>query len=296
MSRSIISFLLFVAANLILTCPGLKHRVKLLNLISNVQPSNYGYINERLLVPYKTGWEWQNALTENLISSQQLDTSNKFSGVVLLLQHRSVYTLGSGSTSTSGPFQLSATNDGLIHDNTALEFDTINVDRAGQATYHGPGQIVLYPLLDLSYFDRDINIYLRKLEQVVINCLAKFDVTAERVEGLTGVWVGNYKVAAMGIKIRRWVTLHGVSLNVNPDMRYFQNIVPCGITADTGRLVGSISQFNPTVTMKEVANELIRSFADEFEVEWDSVDMALCADSKGNLDLDAVDRHIRRLI
>lgn len=121
-------------------------------------------------MPYKIGWDWQNDLTDKLISFQQIDvrflweispefcewdipyalrqSSNKVSGVILVLQHHSVYTLGSGSTPSSGPFQLSGASDELLS-NTALEFDTVKVDRAGQATYHGPGQIVLYPLLDL---------------------------------------------------------------------------------------------------------------------------------------------------
>jgi len=141
-------------------------------------------------------------------------------------------------------------------DGSALTYELFHVERAGEATYHGPGQLVIYPILDLSYFDKDINKYLRGLEQVVIDSLAEIGVpSAGRIEGLTGVWVGDEKLAAIGIKLRRWVTMHGVSVNVCPDMRYFGNIVPCGIK-DKG--VGSI------VTQPHCAQVSVADFAAVF--------------------------------
>jgi len=129
-----------------------------------------------------------------------------------------------------------------------MRFETFKVDRAGQATYHGPGQLVLYPILDLHYFNRDINWFLRELEGVVIDTLDYFDIKGTRMkeDGLTGVWVEGEKISALGIKLRRWVTMHGISLNVCPDMRYFDNIIPCGIS-DRG--VASMNTWAKDITV-----------------------------------------------
>ena len=166
-----------------------------------------------------------------------------------------------------------------------LEYETFVIERGGQATYHGPGQLVLYPIIDLTFFEKDINAYLRGLEQVVINTAAEFGVQAHRVEGLTGVWVGDEKISAIGklvtssnseivnlkkfnfsgIKLRRWVAMHGLSLNVSPDLRYFDNIVPCGIK---NKSIGSLSSMNPKATINSVSNVLLREFADVFNIQY----------------------------
>jgi lipoyl(octanoyl) transferase len=114
-------------------------------------------------------------------------------------------------------------------------------------------------------------VYLRSLEQVIINTLQDFEIKSTRVDGLTGVWVDDSKIAAIGIKLRRWVTMHGLSLNVNPDLRYFANIVPCGI-AD--KAVGSIVQYRPKVTLDDAADVLLRQFSKQFQVQCDVLDPA----------------------
>ncbi len=254
------------------------------------------------LVPYNTAWRWQNALVEKHIdmqSKQALYQQDQCVGSLLILQHNSVYTLGSGTQSDSGPFSKQCSLG------APLEYETVTVDRAGQATYHGPGQVVMYPIIDLvcyaqykqssclcliatsvficqTHFEQDIHLYLRRLEQVVIDTLGSFGITAGRIDGATGVWVTDSqavgsnpgdissnvvlpcKIAALGIKLRRWVTMHGLSLNVDPDMRYFRNIVPCGI-AD--KAVGSVAQFRPQVTTAQVSSELLRRFGGLFDVE-----------------------------
>jgi lipoyl(octanoyl) transferase len=166
------------------------------------------------LVPYKDAWEWQTALMNHQIELQSQNSAQTPVGHVIMLQHRSVYTLGTASEKGSGPFSTT-TKDGRL-----LEYDLFETERAGQATYHGPGQVVLYPILDLTQFERDINTYLRGLEEVTIDTLNAYGVEGTRKDGLTGVWVGPSKVAAIGIKLRRWVTMHGIALNVAPDMRY----------------------------------------------------------------------------
>ena len=170
--------------------------------------------------------------------------------------------MGTATTSGSGPFSKTSPNGEV------LEYEVFNVDRAGQATYHGPGQLIAYPILDLNYFSKDIHLYLRNLESTIIDTLAEFGIQGARIDGLTGVWVGDHKVAAIGVKLRRWVTLHGLSLNVAPDMTYFRNIVPCGIS---DRHVGSVTQFHSDASMETVSAALMRSFSKNFAVALDVV-------------------------
>lgn len=138
-----------------------------------------------------------------------------------------------------------------------------HVDRGGDVTYHGPGQLVAYPIMHLAGERRDVHGYFRALEQVVIHLLAEYGIAAGRHEGLTGVWVGDEKICAMGVAIRRWTTYHGIALNVSTDLEDFRLITPCGL-ADKG--VTSMKQLlGRDVPMKEVAEKLVRHFAAEFE-------------------------------
>jgi lipoyl(octanoyl) transferase len=216
------------------------------------------------LVSYKEAFDWQERIAEKHIKFQIDDSMReRDAGVLLLLQHRSVYTLGTGTTEHSGPFSTAGI------DGKPLEYETFRINRAGQATYHGPGQLVCYPIIDLNYFEKDINSYLRNLEEVVIRTLAVFDIKGSRVHGLTGVWVGESKLAAIGIKISRWVTMHGVALNVNPDLRYFSNIIPCGVQ---DKAVGSMEQYCPGIHIQDVKNSMIDNFAGVFKCECEVLD------------------------
>jgi lipoyl(octanoyl) transferase len=137
--------------------------------------------------------------------------------------------------------------------------------RGGDVTYHGPGQLVAYPILRLDLHGRDVHRYLRDLEEVVIRLLARFGVAGERVEGLTGVWVGHYKIAAIGVAISRWVTYHGLALNVEPNLSHFGLIVPCGIR-DKG--VTSLARvLGRPVTVAEVKRPLVECVAEVFGFE-----------------------------
>jgi lipoyl(octanoyl) transferase len=214
------------------------------------------------LVPFQDAWAWQTQLMKYQIDLQDCKSQSdaeKIVGHVLLLQHKSVYTLGTASESGSGPFSTTTANGDI------LEYEVFEIDRAGQATYHGPGQIVMYPILDLRFFEKDINTYLRGLEEMTIDTLSKYDITGTRKDALTGVWVGTSKVAAIGVKLRRWVTMHGVALNVDPDLRYFDNIVPCGIS-DSELSVGAIAKWVPGTTVSDIAPRLLESFTSHFDV------------------------------
>ncbi len=140
---------------------------------------------------------------------------------LLYTEHEHVYTIGKG-----GDDNHLLASEGELKQN---DVDMFRIDRGGDITYHGPGQIVGYPILDLSLYKADIHWYLRSLEEVIIAALGEFDIEAGREEGMTGVWVKGEKVAAIGIKVSRWVTMHGFALNVNTDLKRFDRIIPCGI-------------------------------------------------------------------
>jgi lipoate-protein ligase B len=160
-------------------------------------------------VDYAAALELQSALVAARMRDVIDDT-------LLLLEHPHVYTLGRGADER---FLL----------NPPASVPTYRVSRGGEVTYHGPGQLVGYPILKLEGSDRDVIRYLRKLEQILINALARCGIEARRREGLTGVWVGDAKIASIGIGLRRWVTLHGFAINIATDLTYFERIVPCGI-------------------------------------------------------------------
>ena len=138
-----------------------------------------------------------------------------------------------------------------------------HTDRGGDITYHGPGQIVGYPILDLREWKRDVGAYVRAIEQVIINALADFGIAGERVSPMTGVWVGGAKIAAIGIHISRWVTSHGFALNVTTDLSYFQYIVPCGLV----KPVTSMAALRVTARRNHVVERLVHQFGHVFDRE-----------------------------
>jgi lipoyl(octanoyl) transferase len=149
--------------------------------------------------------------------------------------------------------------DHLLASEKELEtcgIESYSVDRGGDVTYHGPGQIVAYPIVDLNNYSKDIHRYLRNLEETIITALEKFGIKGGREDGFTGVWVGGEKIAAIGIKVSRWITMHGFALNVNTDLSKFRRIIPCGIFHK-----GVTSMQN--VLQREMEMGLVRSFLTE---------------------------------
>ncbi len=137
--------------------------------------------------------------------------------VLILVEHDPVYTLGKNAN----PDHLLQSRDRSI--------DVFNIERGGDITFHGPGQLVGYPILDLSNYKKSVSWYMRSLEQLTIDVLNEFKISANRVEGLTGVWVGDEKIAAQGVRLTKWITMHGFSINVNTDLSFYDGIIPCGI-------------------------------------------------------------------
>ena len=170
--------------------------------------------------------------------------------VLLLLEHPHVYTLG-----------RNANKEHLLVSRqfvTAVGAEVFETDRGGDITYHGPGQLVGYPILDLTRHQRNLTWYMRSLEEVMIGAAAGFGVRATRLNGATGVWVGDEKLVAMGVHISRWVTSHGFAFNVNTDLRYFEHIVPCGLR---GKGVTSLERLlGKSVKMEAVIQRVIEEF------------------------------------
>src|SRR5690554_3748343 len=216
---------------------------------------------------YKQVWDYQEELFQEIIkiksSNRNLDTPKSTPNYFLFVEHPHVYTLGK-----SGDMSNLLLNEEQLKTKGATFY---KINRGGDITYHGPGQIVGYPILDLDNFFTDIHKYLRLLEEAIILTLAEYGIKSERSPGETGVWldVGTpfaRKICAMGVRASRWVTMHGFALNANSDLGYFDNIIPCGIK---GKAVTSINieLGVERVDEAEIKTKILNHFRELFEVE-----------------------------
>ncbi|YAI82849.1 MAG: lipoyl(octanoyl) transferase LipB [cyanobacterium endosymbiont of Rhopalodia sterrenbergii] len=199
------------------------------------------------IIPYELAWRTQRSLVKERLEDPTLED------ILLLLEHPPVYTLGTGSSLNFLKFDLATTS-----------YEVYRIERGGEVTYHCPGQLVGYPILNLRHYQQDLHWYLRQLEEVIIKVLQEYGIKGERISGLTGVWVEGYKVAAIGIKVSRWITMHGFSLNVYPDLKGFKQIIPCGIE---DKPLGSLEQLIPNIKLSKVRQKIILAFADVFQVK-----------------------------
>lgn len=202
------------------------------------------------LVDYATALVWQQTLVEQRVAAEIPDA-------LVLLEHPPVFTLGRGGDERYllDPGQVP------VH----------RVGRGGEVTFHGPGQLVGYPILDLKPHGKDVHRYLRLIEDVLIATLAEWGIGATRRNGLTGVWVGTDKIASIGIGVRRWVTFHGFALNVNPELSYFSAIVPCGLPGV--RMTSMQELLKEELPLDIVQSTMVRSFARIFghqEIVWNT--------------------------
>ena len=221
------------------------------------------------LMDFKTSWEYQEQLfnktisqkiaNRNLETDSQIETTNH----LLFVEHPHVYTLGN-----SGDVSNLLINDDQLAEKKASYY---KINRGGDITYHGPGQLVGYPILDLDHFFFDIHKYLRLLEETVILTLDEYGIKAGRSKGETGVWLDEdnvfkaRKICAMGVRCSRWVTMHGWGFNINSDLDYFKNIIPCGIQ---DKAVTSLSkELGHDVDMTEIKEKLKTHFSSLFDCE-----------------------------
>lgn len=199
------------------------------------------------LIDYKEAWDLQYYL-------HQLRIDNQISDLLLLLEHPNTYTLGK-----------TAHIENLIGGREFLEKNKIsiyNIDRGGDITYHGPGQVVGYPIINLSEWYQDTHKYLRTLEEVLIKVCNDYDLDANRIEGYTGVWIDDRKIAAIGIKISRWVTMHGFAFNVNTNLELFNGIIPCGISDKT--VTSLEKELGRKIPISEIKSKILEHFKFEF--------------------------------
>ncbi|MEB3202158.1 MAG: lipoyl(octanoyl) transferase LipB [Synechococcus sp.] len=195
-------------------------------------------------VPFERAWAAQRQLQQRLLNHPEGPEA------VLLLEHEPCYTLGRGASETF-----------LRFDPAAPPLPLHRIDRGGEVTHHGPGQLVLYPVLNLQHHGADLHLYLRQLEQVVIDLLAGLQLHGERIEGLTGVWLEGRKVAAIGVGARRWISQHGLALNVDGNLAGFEAVVPCGLS---DRCVGRLVDWRPGLSCQQLRRPLLEAFASRF--------------------------------
>ena len=215
------------------------------------------------LIDYKKAWDYQEKIfrstVDQKIKIRRGEASDPTKNHILFCEHPHVYTLGK-----SGDKKNLLLNEKALEENNVSFYE---INRGGDITYHGPGQLVVYPIFDLDYFFTDIGRYLRFLEESVIRTLSEYGIESGRVDGMTGVWIdgdkeGARKICAIGVKSSRWVTMHGIGFNVNSDLNYFSHIIPCGIQ---DKAVTSVErELGREVSFSEISEVLKSNIASQF--------------------------------
>lgn len=192
---------------------------------------------------------------------------------VIFLEHAPCFTVG-----RRGGFEHILVSDSVLQNQGIMVYET---DRGGDITYHGPGQLICYPIINLDDYGRDVHLYARRMEETLVRTLEFFGIVAGRKQGYPGVWVGQSKIAAEGISVRHWITMHGVSLNVCPNMFHFSLIVPCGIT-EYG--VTSMEEvLGGKVDIAEVRKEMCYQFSQVFEIQLEDIDLEELRERAGDI-------------
>ena len=228
--------------------------------------------NKKILVrdigklSFSDAWQYQEKIFKKIIDqkiqNRSLNEKIETKNLLILSEHNHVYTIGKSGDMSN----LLIDKEGLIK----REIEFFKINRGGDITYHGPGQIMGYPIFDLDNFFTDINLYLRKLEEVIINTLNVYNLTGFVIKGETGVWVKDEdglskKICAFGIRASRWVTMHGLCLNVDPDLSYFNHIIPCGIK---NKGITSLQDLKKEkIDINEVKSILVENFELVFNAE-----------------------------
>ena len=213
--------------------------IKKINLNHDI---NFFYLGKQ---SYVDAWKLQKQLHESV-------KNNDIPSLVLYLEHDHVYTLGKNA------------NSDFILSNYPKDVQVIQTDRGGQVTYHGPGQLIGYPIINLNNYKKSISWYMRALEEVIILTLQQYDISSSRKDGMTGVWVQDDKICAMGVRLSRWVSMHGFALNIEPDMEYYNGMIPCGIQ-EFG-ITSLYELLDEDIDIYEVMDIIIQNFFKIFKV------------------------------
>ncbi len=225
-------------------------------------------------ISYKKAWDYQQSLLREVVdrklSNRHLDASDPafsaYRHYLLFCDHPHVYTLGK-----SGSIDHLLLNEKELEER---EIEFFKINRGGDITYHGPGQIVGYPIFDLDRFFTDVHKYVRFLEEAIIRTIAEYGLEGIRVDGFTGVWLAgkenlpNRKICAIGVHLSRWVTLHGFAFNVNSDLSYFKNIVPCGIEDKDKDVTSLAEELGRKIEIEEVKDKVKKHFQELFVFEF----------------------------
>ncbi len=214
-------------------------------------------------IEYKEAWDYQENLMQN-IQQQKKDKTNPIHHNLLFCEHPHVYTLGKSGTENN-----LLINDVFLEKINASYFKS---NRGGDITYHGPGQLIGYPIFDLEQFDFQVKVYIHKLEQAIINTIAVWNIEGHRLDGATGVWLDidkkgqTRKICAMGVRVSRWVTMHGFALNINTDLNYFNHINPCGFV-DKG-VTSMEKELGKPINFEAVKKELKKQLSEIFNLKY----------------------------
>jgi lipoyl(octanoyl) transferase len=218
------------------------------------------------LISYAKAWDYQRELhqelvqtkLDNRVASEQSLPPTTPTNYLLFCEHNHVYTLGK-----SGSMDNLLLSEATLQ---AKEIEFFKINRGGDITYHGPGQIVGYPIFDLECFFTDVHKYVRFLEEAIIRTLAEYDIIAGREEGFTGVWIKptdgtpKRKICAIGVHLSRWITMHGFAFNVNSDLDYFKNIIPCGIEDEDKTVTSLAKELGRIMDMESVKDKVKKNF------------------------------------
>ena len=220
------------------------------------------------LIDYKECWDFQSKLSAEIISNKRAGKGNDADVIhhyLIVCQHPHVYTLGkSGSESNLLLNQ---------QEREEKEVSYYKINRGGDITYHGPGQIVVYPIFDLDLFFTDVHRYVRSLEDIIIKVLADYGIEAGKIKDYTGVWIDvdkdhKRKICAIGVHLSRWVTMHGLAFNVNTGLEMFNHIIPCGIQERDKTVTSMEKELGEKLNINEVKDKIINTFANKFEFEY----------------------------
>lgn len=225
--------------------------------------SRYLKVHDLGVSDYQLAWDFQTRLHKDLIACK-LENPDHFPGHSLVLcEHPHVFTLGKSGQEANLLQPLDQMED--------IQARFYRINRGGDITYHGPGQLVAYPILDLEKLKTDVHWYVRSLEQCIIDLVREYGIEAGRIEGLTGVWVGMdspkpRKICAIGVHLSRWVSLHGLAFNIQTDLQYFNYIVPCGIDPEQKSVTSMSKELLREISLDEIKVKFIQHFIKQFEL------------------------------